>query len=251
MIEPLDVTSGKTVPYLQLTGVARARFGGSWHVFGSDKRYLLLCYLAWAGDWVSRERLADLFWPDASTDHSLSNLRQLLMRVGALELNFSLERNKYSLRFAGTTDLQEIEAAARRGDPKTALALVRGSFLQGATGAESTTLAAWIEEERTRLVEKTRALRLDLVTSLIQAGLLERASALLEDALLSDPLDEEAAYACMKVAIASGRPLLALRVFNRLRQSLHDELRSEPSTFTTHLAQEISRTGLNSTAMVG
>ncbi len=61
------MTTGNVAGYVQLFGAARIRVGLKWLPFVPDKRYKLLAYLAYQGDWVSREKLAYLFWPDTTT----------------------------------------------------------------------------------------------------------------------------------------------------------------------------------------
>ena len=51
-----------------------------------DRRGCLLAYLASDGDWVDRDRLALLFWPESGEDRAKRNLRQLLLRTKRLEL---------------------------------------------------------------------------------------------------------------------------------------------------------------------
>jgi hypothetical protein len=85
--------------YVQLLGAARARMGLKWISFVPEKRYQLLAYLAYQDDWVSREKLAYLFWPDTTTQKAQHNLRQLLHRLRSLDWLCGLEANSNSLRW--------------------------------------------------------------------------------------------------------------------------------------------------------
>ncbi len=49
------------IPSVQLLGVAKVNLDHLEVMFLSDKRFLLLAYLAFKADWVSREHLALLF----------------------------------------------------------------------------------------------------------------------------------------------------------------------------------------------
>jgi DNA-binding SARP family transcriptional activator len=92
--------------YVQLLGRARAQVGRAWLEFAPDKRYRLLAYLAYGGDWVSRDRLAYLFWPDTSTRAARQSLRQLLKRVRQLDwlAEVGLEAEAQRLRWQVRTD---------------------------------------------------------------------------------------------------------------------------------------------------
>jgi DNA-binding SARP family transcriptional activator len=66
-------------------GKPQAALGSEVLLFLQDKRYLLLAYLAYSGDWVSREHLACLFWSETDSTSARKNLRHLLSQMRALE----------------------------------------------------------------------------------------------------------------------------------------------------------------------
>ncbi|HEX7039762.1 MAG TPA: BTAD domain-containing putative transcriptional regulator [Trueperaceae bacterium] len=251
MVAPLDDgRAGATRPgpgpsglRVQLTGVPGAWVEGRWIDFRADRRFLLLARLALADDWVGRERLADLFWQETSTDKALVNLRQLLKRVAALEWVGALERQEDRLRWTVATDVKEMERAAARGDVEAALLCVRGPLLDGMDGDVSPQVATWLACERERLAERCRNLRLDLATRLARSGQHSPAAALLEAMMRADAYDEEATFAYMQVVVASGRPLKALRAYQRFSRRLNEDLGLEPCRCTRLLAEEIRREG--------
>jgi DNA-binding SARP family transcriptional activator len=54
------------VTSVQLSGKARADLASETIEFLPNKRFQLLAYLAYQEDWVSRDKLVFLFWPDES-----------------------------------------------------------------------------------------------------------------------------------------------------------------------------------------
>ena len=64
--------------YVQLLGTAKVTLASHSVPFVSDKRYLLLAYLAFKNDWVSRDQLANLFWSETDSVSARKNLRHLL-----------------------------------------------------------------------------------------------------------------------------------------------------------------------------
>lgn len=224
---------------LRLLGEPGAWFRGGWHGFSADMRYVLLCYLAHAGTWVTRDRLADLFWPDSNTETALSNLRQLVKRVAELEIAEVLERDKYRLRYAVVTDVEKVEAAARVGELATSLSLIGGPFLGDMALSQHPPITAWIEMERGRLLERARTLRLMSAEDLAGAGLYDKAAEALVEVLYNDPLDEEATYYYMRVSVLAERVPQALRAYDRLCDSLRHELSALPSHVTAQFAERI------------
>jgi DNA-binding SARP family transcriptional activator len=69
---------------VQLLGQARVVLEQQSHPLGLDKRGALLAYLAYANEWVLRDQLAFLFWPDSEDAKAKINLRQLLKRTKEL-----------------------------------------------------------------------------------------------------------------------------------------------------------------------
>ncbi len=69
------------IPSVQLLGVAKVNLDNLEVVFLSDKRFLLLAYLAFKADWVSREQLALLFFEDSDSVTVRKNLRHLLWNL--------------------------------------------------------------------------------------------------------------------------------------------------------------------------
>lgn len=71
-------------PQLQLFGSAHLTAGTLTLKVLDDKRFQLLAYLACKADWVPREQLAYLFWPDDTSGSARKNLRHLTSRVRGL-----------------------------------------------------------------------------------------------------------------------------------------------------------------------
>lgn len=71
---------------VQLLGAARVRVGLQAINFLDDKRFALLAHLACKNDWVAREQLAFLFWPDTDSSAARKNLRHLISAHTRLSL---------------------------------------------------------------------------------------------------------------------------------------------------------------------
>jgi DNA-binding SARP family transcriptional activator len=67
-------------PTLTLLGSPSLQFENTRVTFIADMRYQLLVYLAVTGEWINRDKLANLFWSD-TTEAARQNLRKLLQRI--------------------------------------------------------------------------------------------------------------------------------------------------------------------------
>ena len=95
--------------------------------FLAERRFELLAFLAYRGDWVSRDTLAFMFWPDQDNAGARRNLRWVLHSVRTLPEFAALEAERDRVRLALPTDVHRFESAARDGRWDEAAALYRGA----------------------------------------------------------------------------------------------------------------------------
>lgn len=119
------------LPQVRLLGQAKRLIGRAWQLFPSDRRHALLLYLAFQQAWVSRERLAFLFYPDVSEAAARRNLRQVLNNVKKLELDPSLEVERAQLRWCPKSDLTEFRQRLEGQDLARTLSLYRSDLAEG------------------------------------------------------------------------------------------------------------------------
>lgn len=215
--------------------------GSSRHDPPVDKRVGLLAYLAWADDWVPRERLAFLFWPDAPPNRARSNLRGLLARVRRLPFARDMHAEDGRVRWLVESDVRAFRSAYARQEWDAAVDAYGGELLLGAALDGAGELDAWIgtEREAFRSAYRTALLGLcrqrrpeDASTSLVPR---------LAQVLTDDPYDEEAARCLMALHAAAGDRVQAGRVARTLREHLSAELDLPPSEETEALANTIER----------
>src|SRR5215831_13188380 len=73
-----------------------------------------VAFLALHGDWVSRERVAAVFWPDAATEEALHNLRVNLHRTRQVLAGWGVESQLEAERRRVRLQLPTDVAALRR-----------------------------------------------------------------------------------------------------------------------------------------
>lgn len=199
---------------------------------GPERRFQLLAYLAHQADWVSRERLAALFWPDHGAEAARSNLRKVLFRLKGLPAVPPPEEHNGALRWRVATDVQAFEQAAGAGDAASALAHWRGDPWQGLGAEDVPGLAPWLTSERQRLRARWRQLRLDQARA---EGRSDQAAGWLHPLLADDPLDEEALSLLVQHELRAGRRAAALQAYERFRDQLQHSLGLEPASATRAL----------------
>jgi DNA-binding SARP family transcriptional activator len=177
----------------RLLGQLTLEDGSNRHVPSVDKRVGLLAYLAWADDWVARDRLSFLFWPDVPPGRARSNLRGLLARARRLPFATDLEVEDAQIRWLVASDVRVFREALARRDWDALVEAYGGPFLEGVSLDGVGEVDAWIETEREafRSVYRTALFAVCRQRQRGDAGasLVPRLERLLAD----DPYDEEAA----------------------------------------------------------
>jgi DNA-binding SARP family transcriptional activator len=203
---------------------------------------LLLAYLVLSRDRVvGRDELIGALWFDTAPQSQDAALRTLLSRlrsalgpsvlVGRDELVLELPQPAWvDVEAAGQEAARALEAL-ERGDPRSAWALAQVPLNIASRGLMPGAQAPWLESRRRELADiRLQALevvgRAGLGLGGTQLGSVERAArALIE----SEPYRESGYVLLMQALQAQGNIAEALRVFDRLRILLRDELGTAPS----------------------
>ncbi len=205
------------------------------------KPVCLMIYLAFRGDWVSREELAAFFCPEDEEANARRRLRVLLNRARALPWAEGLEVEHARLRWAPPTDVQAFRQAIGRGDWAEAVRLHQAPLLEGFRVVEVPGFEAWLELERDSLLTVWRDAALRQSQRLRQEGCHQQAAQLLLDLLRYNPLAEDLVAAYLEQAYLAGQRDLALKVYRDFAHCLERELGLEPLQSTKRLAEQIAR----------
>jgi DNA-binding SARP family transcriptional activator len=235
--------STPTPPQLLLFGPPAIVAGDSRHDLPASAPTWLLAALGLAGDWLTREQLQLLFWPDASAADAQRQLRvtlhrsrQLLQAVGAHD---ALEAERTRLRLNLACDVPQFRAALARGDRAAALALHRQPLLGGQGLRGLAELDGWFSRQRDSLHVEWRAAALSEAAALEAAGQAGPAVALLQQQLQHDLLAEDAVQALLRLAAPAGERIAALALFERFRDRVQAELGLAPMPATLALAEAL------------
>jgi predicted ATPase/DNA-binding SARP family transcriptional activator len=200
------------LPRLQLLGRSRlcpAGVADADLALGSDlpdtATGYLLAVLGARGDWMARDELAALFWPEAPTKDAQRNLRvnlnRLRDRLGSWGAAHALASERRRLRWLPGSDVADACAARAAGDWARAATLCRGPFAPGLGFRGYPLLAEWAESERRSL----QALAREAVLRSAAALPPEQAAQLAGQQLLADPGDEALLRVRLQALAALGR----------------------------------------------
>jgi len=200
---------------------------------------LLGAYLAHRDDWVGRDELLALFWPDEAESVARHNLSQLVYHCRRQPWFDGLESERTRLRWRVASDLQLFRAAIGAGAWHDALELYRGVLLEGVPTGVAPVFEEWLESEREALQVAWREAVLQVAGALEREGRWAEASAHLATVLERDPLAEDALQAFLRCARVTGQRAPALRAFETFRATLRDELELVPLEATAALAKAL------------
>lgn len=226
--------------------------------FSYDKVRALLAFLAIeAGSTHSRERLADLLWPEAERESARGSLRHALFslkRALGPEGDALLRADRHSLTtlaaFAEHVDFHEFSAAFpdpaempgfSPGRLERQAALYRGELLAGLSLLDAPDFESWLANRREQALAHALALHQCLAEYYEAHGRIEAATAHLRRQVELAPWLEDRRRELIRLLAETGRPSEALREFEACRRYLDQELGVEPSLASQALVRRIRR----------
>jgi DNA-binding SARP family transcriptional activator len=206
------------------------------------KHVALVAYLALSPDCERpRDYLMGLLWadkPQSNARHSLNEaIRRLRSGLGTERLLSHGDTIRLS-RDALEVDVLQFEGL-HHNDPEAALALVRGSFMEGFSVEDAPDFEDWVSERRSQLGRETSALLLLRGDAALAAGRFDQAQEDARAALKSNPFLEPAAGLLMRSAALSGDASGALAAFREFAVRLEGDIGEEPGKELTDLADRI------------
>jgi predicted ATPase/DNA-binding SARP family transcriptional activator len=203
-----------------------------------------LAFLSVQRDWVARERLCTLIWPDAGVAEAQHSLRVNLYRVRAILAGwgagtaFEAERKRVRLRLP--TDVAAFREVTGVTDPAARLARYRQPFLSAMSLPGFPAFQEWLELERDALQRQWREAALALLSS--KSLPTDRAVELCQALMSADPLDDAALTHQLKHLVELGRNAEARQLFQQFRRRVREELASDLSPSLQALGASLAGT---------
>ena len=220
--------------------------------FESDKVRALLAYLAVEADRPHRRAvLAGLLWPErpdqaahANLRNALANLRRAIGDGHASPPFLLITREAIQFNRASDYALDLTELAALSGREaidqlEAAVALYRGTFLEGFSLKESSAFEDWSLLVRERLQRQVLTALARLAEAYEERGEARRACDYAWRQVELEPWHEEAHQQLMHLLALSGQRSAALAQYEACRRILREELGVEPARETTALYERI------------
>ncbi|TEU12128.1 MAG: hypothetical protein E3J21_21920 [Anaerolineales bacterium] len=220
--------------------------------FESTKVRALLAYLAVEADRMHhRDVLAGLLWPEWPDRAALSNLRYalynlrqvigdrtaeppfLLITRNTLQFDTASDHWLDVAAFTDLTGLQDLSGLEK------AVALYRGSFLEGFFVSDSPAFEEWALFTRERLARQMSSALHGLAAAHEARGQYEQAQTYARRQLELEPWQEQAHQQLMRTLALSGQRGAALVHYETCRRLLAEELDVEPARATTALYESI------------
>ena len=229
---------------LALLGPPVVKRDGAPVTFDTRKATALLALLAVTGREHSRDRLADLLWPEADSVKGRASLRRTLsVTAAAMGDGLIISRAAVTLSPALVrVDVREFRALIARPDAASlerAVQLYRDDFLAGFTLRGCPDFEEWqasvSEELRQALARGLQR----LVAACVADGALERATGHARRWLQLDPLHEPAHQAIIRLHGWAGQRSAAMRQYRSLVRVLDRDLAVRPLPETTRLYDDV------------
>ena len=227
--------------------------------FYRRKCLALLAYLAVTGERHSRESLANLLWPEASSTRALANLRNVLYTLNQLRGMDILNMDRKTVTLSGQSEIwvdvnefrrtlklfsQYTDKPVSSSSPvtetlKQAMELSRDDFMIGFSVRDSIEFEQWQLMESQTLSRERQIAMQKLVHLLETSQDWDLALVYARQLIDADPLEESAHRRVMTLLAKSGRSIEALKQYQICCSILSSELDIGPDMETQELYTSI------------
>ena len=196
-------------------------------------------YLSLArGKAVSRSKLAQLLWPEASQESRSHRLRQTILQLKRLGLPVRADRNTVQLRHEDVTDQSEIVASAVTGFKEDESL----DFLPGYNPGFSAPFREWVETIRNQFQASSVTLLVKRITAARLRADWPQVEQIAAKCLALDPYNEEAVLAKAEAAAMRGSKRAAVSILDQYISEIGDvtpDLKIPASILRRRVAERI------------
>ncbi|MEI7849165.1 MAG: AAA family ATPase, partial [Chloroflexota bacterium] len=243
---------------IQVLGTFRATLDGECVGLESNKVRALLIYLSMESSQPhSREVLAEMFWPEQPQRTAMNNLRYaladlrhnidektkgfpfLMITRDTIQFNASSDFWLDALEFQTTAETQNISNLPSIPDLDSAVALYRGSFLEGFSVRNSAPFEEWMINKREEFSRRIKKVLYRLAGYYERLGKFPQALNYSNLQMNIAPWDEDVHQQVMRLLTFDGQRNAAMLQYETCKRVLASELDMAPSAQTTALYESI------------
>ena len=203
------------------------------------KTSALLYYLAYQNDWVSREDVLYLFWPDSDEFKARQSLRQVLNSIRKLPFMDALETRADSLLWQVATDVEAFKTAIKAEQWDRVVEVYKGSLLEGYRSSNIPEFESWLEYERQSLFNSYREAVLKVAEALQEDKRFQQAADILAHLHTFDTFDEEVFRHYLELLGLAGKRRDALKRYEQFKKTLRTEFDAMPEQLTQTLIEKV------------
>lgn len=235
---------------MNFLGVPEVRLGARALRFRSRKVLALLAYLVLEPGLHSRDKLADLLWPESDEGAGRASLRNALAQInselGALRstreavswnpshLELDVRRLEQAFRVIGSPVNAELEAQLEAG-----LGAHRGDLLEGFDFSDAPDFDDWLLARREIVRGWLEAVLERLSELQAQSGRVVAALETAQRRVRLEPLSEAAYRSVIALQLQTGNRTAVLETYQTCKKMLETELGLEPSAETQALLERV------------
>lgn len=224
---------------VKLLGKPSIQIGDNRQPIPKGKTGAVIIYLAYQEDWVSREDLTYLLWPDSTDKQAKGNLRSLLSR-NITKLDYvDLEIQAEFVRWSVDSDVRLLKDAFKAGIPKKVVEIYNGNFLEDYYLADVPEFEHWLNLEREELWHQFKEQAQLLENSFMSQGKYQEGLEVLKKVLDYDPFDEQTFRRYLNTTFLAKGQSQAQTELQRYQKYLVEELGSEPEQATIKLLEDL------------
>ena len=224
---------------VKIFGEARALINNHWVEFPNDNRGALLVYLAYHSNWIKREQLSFLFWPDKTDIVARRNLRQLINRIKPLPFYDYLELDRHNIRWQVRSDIMAFEEAIEQMNWQLAYTGFQDDFSISYQVKETVAIKEWLDTLSLSLAEKKHQVALNYVNVLVEKQDYHAVSDVLEPLLEDDGILEDVLQLYLRNAQYTQKRQKALGYYKLFCTELRENFGLEPLPETQTLAENL------------
>ncbi len=200
----------------------------------------LIAYLS-ANGTTSRDKLADLLWPEMNQADARRNLRQRIyeLKERLPEGFFASDGDEIRLGICAEIDLTHFRAHISAQEDEAAMRLWRGRFLEDLDVPDAPGFKEWLEATRETLTGAYHETLRRLASKHEERGDLRGALETHQRLLNDDELQEFHQRQVIRLLEALGERENAIRHYERYRQTLEQELGDVPLPQTQQIAERV------------